>query len=234
MHNRVHKGTVRSFPHPLANHVMRVILGGGAAYLPARPHGRKEAPTFRARRANMPRPISSRRQRGVRGRFLAVPKAAYCDRTGNARICLSYRRFESIPLNVLPGRAGAGRGLIIRWSRGRVPPAPRQSVSLRRNRYFGRSLILRGWGSRPWLSKGNPTAGGLACKAGVALTGPTSCMFGDPRGGESLRRRDALSHTGSDGLLEFAPHQRDFDLHAHGVAQLRAVARGRQPRFRTA
>jgi hypothetical protein len=61
-----------------------------------------------------------------------------------------------------------------------------------------------------------------------------SWMLGNPRAGEAVQRSEVLSQTGSDGLLEVAAHQRDFDLHSHGEAQLRAVARGRQPRFRTA
>jgi hypothetical protein len=68
----------------------------------------------------------------------------------------------------------------------------------------------------------------------VAFAGPMSWMFGDPRGSETLHRRDALGQISSDGLLEFAAYQRDFDLHFHGEAQLRAVARGRQPPLRTA
>jgi hypothetical protein len=62
-----------------------------------------------------------------------------------------------------------------------------------------------------------------------------SCMFGDPFGGETLHLRDGLSsQTVSDGLLQSAAQQGDFDLHFHGAAQLRAwcaIAHGRQPRF---
>jgi Transposase IS116/IS110/IS902 family len=69
-------------------------------------------------------------------------------------------------------------------------------------------------------AESSQTASSLTPTTGVALAGPMSCMFGDPPGGESLHRGDALSQTGSDGFLEFAAHQRDFDLHSHGAAQL--------------
>jgi hypothetical protein len=59
-------------------------------------------------------------------------------------------------------------------------------------------------------------------------------MFGDPRCSEALNCRDVLSQIGSDGVLELAAHQRDFDLHRRGEPQPRAVFRGCQPRFRTA
>src|ERR1700722_3108617 len=61
-----------------------------------------------------------------------------------------------------------------------------------------------------------------------------SGMFGDPRRGEALKRGDVLSQLGSDGVLEFAAHQRNLDLHRRGEPQLGAVAHGCQPCFRAA
>lgn len=49
-------------------------------------------------------------------------------------------------------------------------------------------------------------------------TNYASRVFGDPCGGEAHGLRDALGQTCSNGFLEFATHQRDFDLDPQGGA----------------